>query len=355
MLDRVRILTVTIGKHKFRLLGATRKPCFMLDLKALIVVREVGRCGSFGRAAQAPSYTPSAVSQRIAALERAHGVVLFERSPRGVRPTPAGRLLLRHVEQLLLAEEAAHADLVAAADLRRGLVRIGTFATAAAGFVADALRSAGSEYGLEFEVVEAEPYVLLPRLLSRDLDLAVVFSYSGQPASISFEGRRTVDESLLTSIQLGDDPLELVVPHGHRLADHASVRRAELREERFIPISPLMPTFADIERHLGFVPRFASAETADYAAVLGFVAAGLGIALAPRMVLDQMRRDDVVGIPLAGRPIRRRVDVVSATIERRPDRTAERVTIDALLAAASVRLSVRGLADRRSRASRRAP
>jgi len=43
VLDRVRILTVTIGKHKFRLLGATRKPCFMLDLKALIVVREVGR------------------------------------------------------------------------------------------------------------------------------------------------------------------------------------------------------------------------------------------------------------------------------------------------------------------------
>jgi len=148
---------------------------------------------------------------------------------------------------------------------------------------------------------------------------------------------------------------ELVVPHGHRLADHASVRRSELREERFIPISPLMPTFADIERHLGFVPRFASAETADYAAVLGFVAAGLGIALAPRMVLDQMRRDDVVGVPLAGRPIRRRVDVVSATIERQPDRTAERVTIDALLAAASVRLSVRGLPDRRSRASRRAP
>ena len=145
------------------------------------------------------------------------------------------------------------------------------------------------------------------------------------------------------------------MPRGHRLADHATVRRAELREERFIPTSPLMPTFAGVERHLGFVPRFASAETADYAAVLGFVAAGLGIALTPRMVLDQVRRDDVVAIPLAGRPIRRRVEAVSATIERRPDGTAERVTIDALIAAASVSLSVRGLADRRSRASRRAP
>ncbi len=314
----------------------------MLDLKGLIVVQEVARCGSFGRAAKALAYTAPAVSQRIAALERVHGVLLFERSPRGVRPTPAGRLLLRHAERLLQAEAAARADLAAAAECRRGLVRLGTFTTAAAGFVADALRTASDDHGLEFEIVQGEPYELLPRVHARDLDLAVVFSYPGQPASISFQGRSTVDETRLTWIHLGDDPLVLVVSRQHRLADRTRVRRSELRQELFIPVSPLMPTFAGVERHLGFLPRFASVETADYQAVLGFVSAGLGVALAPRIVLEQARRDDVVALPLAGRPIRRRVDVVSATVEPALRGTAERVAIDALVAAAAVSLETDG-------------
>ena len=217
-------------------------------------------------------------------------------------------------------------------------MRLGTFTTAAAGFVAEALRSASDDHGLEFKVVEGEPYELLPRVHARDLDLAVVFSYPGQPASISFQGRSTVDETRLRWIHLGDDPLVLVVSRQHRLAHRTHVRRSELRQEHFIPVSPLMPTFAGVERHLGFLPRFASVETADYQAVLGFVSAGLGVALAPRIVLEQVRRDDVVALPLAGRPIRRRVDVVGAAVEPALRGTAERVAIDALVAAASVSL-----------------
>jgi DNA-binding transcriptional LysR family regulator len=282
----------------------------MLDLQALVVLREVARCGSFGRAAQALTCTPPAVSQRIAALEREYGVRLFERLPRGVAPTPAGRLLLSHADGLLQAAEAARADLAAAAEFRRGRIRLGTFATAAAGLLAETLKVARADLGLEVEIVEGEPSELLPRLINRELDLAVVFSYPAQPTSISFEGRASVDESRVERIGLGDDPLLIVAPRHHRLAGHDSVRRSELRKEPFIPISPLMPTFPAVERHLGFRPRFAPVETADYQVVLGVVAAGLGIALVPSMVVAHARRDDIAAVPLAGRPIRRRIEAV---------------------------------------------
>jgi DNA-binding transcriptional LysR family regulator len=87
------------------------------------------------------------------------------------------------------------------------------------------------------------------------------------------------------------------------------VDAADLRDEPFIPVSPVMPTFPGVERHLGFRPRFAHVETADYQAILGLVAAGLGVALVPRMALERTQRDRVTARPLADEPIRRHVDV----------------------------------------------
>jgi DNA-binding transcriptional LysR family regulator len=305
----------------------------MLDLQALLVLREVARCGSFGRAARALAYTPPAVSQRIGALEREHGVRLFERTSRGVWPTPAGRLLLDHAERLLQAADAARADLAAAAEFRRGRIRLGAFATATAGFVADALRTLRARTDIEIDVIEGEPYQLLPRVVARELDLAVVFGYEGQPASITFEGRASADESRLTRICLGDEPLLLVVGREHRLATRRRVRPADLRDEPFIPVSPVMPTFPDVERHLGFRPRFAAVQTADYQAILGLVAAGIGIALVPRMALEHGHRDDVVAPLLARRTIRRRVDVALPAGGYLPAVTQE--LVDALIAAAA--------------------
>jgi DNA-binding transcriptional LysR family regulator len=304
----------------------------MLDLQALLVLREVARRGSFGQAAEALAYTPPAVSQRIAALEREHGVRLFERSPRGAWPTPAGRLLLDHAERLLQAADAARADLAAAAEFRRGRIRLGAFATATAGFVAEALRTIRARTGIEIEIMEGEPYELLPRVVARELDLAVVFGYSGQPASITFEGRASVDENRLTRIVLGDEPLLLVVGREHRLARRRRVRPADLRDEPFIPVSPVMPAFPDVERHLGFRPRFAAVQTADYQAILGLVAAGVGVALIPRMALEHGRRDDVLAPQLTRRTIRRRVEVALPADGYLPAVTRE--LVDTLVAAA---------------------
>src|SRR5271155_598790 len=104
----------------------------MLQLSRLRVFVEVAKHGSFSAAADALSYTQSAVSQQIAALESETGVNLIERLPRGVRLTPAGRVLLEHAEGIVARLHAAEAELAAIAGLRGGELRMASFPTAGA-------------------------------------------------------------------------------------------------------------------------------------------------------------------------------------------------------------------------------
>src|ERR671936_1095137 len=97
----------------------------MLDVRRMRVLREVAARGSFSAAADALSYTQSAVSQQIAALERESGTKLVERSARGVRLTDAGEALVRHTEAVLSNLAEAEAELEAIAGLRGGRVRLG--------------------------------------------------------------------------------------------------------------------------------------------------------------------------------------------------------------------------------------
>jgi DNA-binding transcriptional LysR family regulator len=296
-------------KHKLQFLTDIHKHQLMLDVPALVVMREVARHGSFGKAAKALAYTPPAVSQRIGALERQCGVRLFDRSARGVSPTPAGRLLLEHAERVLQAVDAARADLNAAAEFRRGRIRVGAFGTALAGLVPDALRELRTRVDVDLDIVEDDPYRLLPRVAARELDLAVVFRYVGLPASINDDGYAEVDESRLRFVPLGDEPLLVVVSRDHRLGKRRRVRPVELRGEVFIPVCPLLATFPGVERHLGFRPEFAAVTSDDYHAIMGLVAAGIGIAMIPRMAVTHTSRDDIVALPLVGRAVVRRLAV----------------------------------------------
>ncbi len=92
----------------------------MLNVNRLRVLKEVAQRGSFSAAAQELSYTQSAVSQQIAALEEEVGMTLLERRPRGVRATPAGRMLVAHAEGILARLEAAETELVGDRGTARG-------------------------------------------------------------------------------------------------------------------------------------------------------------------------------------------------------------------------------------------
>src|SRR6266545_1701099 len=104
----------------------------MLDVRRLKVLAEVARHGSFTAAARSLSYTPSAISQQVAALEREAGTTLVERGPRGVVLTEPGRVLAREADEILGRLAGAELELQALAGLRAGLLRLGWFATAGA-------------------------------------------------------------------------------------------------------------------------------------------------------------------------------------------------------------------------------
>ncbi len=103
----------------------------MLDVRRMRVLREVALRGSFSAAAEALSFTQSAVSQQIAALEREAGTVLVQRSARGVRLTEAGEAVVRHAEAILARLAEAEAELEAIAGLRGGRLRLASFESAA--------------------------------------------------------------------------------------------------------------------------------------------------------------------------------------------------------------------------------
>jgi molybdate transport repressor ModE-like protein len=92
----------------------------MLDVRRMKVLREVAARGSFSAAAEALSFTQSAVSQQVAALEREAGTTLLERGPRGVRLTDAGRALVSHADAIIARLEDAEEELAALAGLRGG-------------------------------------------------------------------------------------------------------------------------------------------------------------------------------------------------------------------------------------------
>src|SRR3954463_5336812 len=104
----------------------------MLDVRRMRVLREVAVRGSFSAAAEALSFTQSAISQQIAALERETGTTPVRRTPRGFRLTEAGGAPVPHTDAILARLSEAEAELEAIAGLRGGRLRLAAFESAGA-------------------------------------------------------------------------------------------------------------------------------------------------------------------------------------------------------------------------------
>jgi DNA-binding transcriptional LysR family regulator len=275
----------------------------MLDPRRLRVLHEVARQGSFSAAADALSYTQSAVSQQIAALEREAGTILVERGRRAIRLTDAGRSLVAHTESILASLAAAEADLEAIAGLRGGRVRLASFPTAGATIVPLAVAEFSSRHpGVELSLVEAEPEESVPRLRAGELEVALVFEYLSLPRTTYnrlYEG--------IESVHLLDDPMYLALHPEHPLAERADVRLADLQGEVWIQGDPGGLCGA-MHRHAcqaaGFEPRVGF-ESDDYGVVQGLVAAGVAVSLLPMLALSNVREDIVVRSLGAETPVRR--------------------------------------------------
>lgn len=289
----------------------------MLDAKRLRVLREVAKRGSFSAAADSLSYTQSAVSQQIAALEKETGAKLVDRNARGIRMTDAGEALVRHADAILTRMCDAEAELEAIAGLRGGRVRLASFSTAGSTFVPSAIAAFHERYpGVELRLVEADPPESVPLLKSGELDVAIVYDPYG-------EGDTELDRTPLL-----EDPMNVVLPLGHRLADKAKVRLKDLEAEHWIQTSqncPCCTIVNDACRRAGFEPQIAF-ETDDYLTIQGLVAAGVGVAMIPDLGLAASRPDIVVR-PLMGEQVTRKIDAVALPGSRKQPATNAMIEI----------------------------
>jgi DNA-binding transcriptional LysR family regulator len=269
----------------------------MLNVTRLRVLTEVARRGSFSGAADALSYTQSAVSQQIATLEAETGMTLLERQARGVRLTPAGGALVEHAEGILARLEAAEAELSAIAGLRAGRLRMASFPTAGATLMPLAIATFRSTYPeIELTLSEGEPEEIAPRLRAGEFDLALLFEFD----------RPQADQETLTRVELLEDPMYLALPRDHRLAGKDGLRLQELRGEAWIQTSRSSPCARHVVRSChaaGFEPNV-SFESDDYQTVQGLVAAGVGVALIPELALSVVREDIVIRALSPSPPVR---------------------------------------------------
>lgn len=281
----------------------------MLDERRIDMLMAVVRHGSFTRAAAALSFTPSAISQQMALLERDAGAVLFERSPRGVRITEAGRALVAHAEDVRRHLLDARAELAGITGAAGGRLAFGSFPSATATIAAPAVATFESRHpDVDLQLLDGEPYESSARLRARELDLALVFHLDNWPATMDYEGNLVAREDEIEMVGLFDDPFLLLLPAGHRLVSAEEVALADLAEERIIG-SPVgcAPWGMDLEHicaEAGVELMFrASYRSADFQAQQALVACGLGISLLPRLAAGALR-DDVAIRPLMNAPVR---------------------------------------------------
>jgi DNA-binding transcriptional LysR family regulator len=260
----------------------------VLDLRRLRALQAVVETGSVTAAAEQIGYTASAVSQHVNALERETGTVLLERAGRGVRPTPAGRLLAEHARHLLDKAAEAEGALAALRAGEMGMLRVLSFASAGATLVPPALATVRKEMPqleVEFQVAERDDSI--PMVRKGEADLAVVVAPPG--------GSRR-DDGLLYQ-ELLDDPYRVVLPRLHPLARRRLLHLRELADEPWVQTMCALGCCQDAEnrafQEAGFVPRRAL-ETDEYWHAQAFVAAELGVALIPTLALGAQHEGVVV-------------------------------------------------------------
>ncbi|MCW3003478.1 MAG: LysR family transcriptional regulator [Conexibacter sp.] len=272
----------------------------MLDVRRLRVLREVAAHGSFSAAADALSYTQSAVSQQIAALEREAGARLVERSARGVRLTDAGRVLVTHADAILARLADAEEELQAIAGLRSGRLRLAAFPSACATLMPLAVARFRERHpGVDLSLHPAEPDVGLRLLRAGEADIA-----------LSIEaGFSTWTHDDVEAITLMDDPMYIMLHRDHPMAARVRLRLTDLADDSWMVGTtgncPDATIFVRACQAAGFEPRIAF-NLDDYNAIQGFVAAGMGVSFIPDLALIAVR-DDLVIRSLGPRPPVRRI------------------------------------------------
>src|SRR4051794_4798955 len=303
----------------------------MLELRRVRLLRELAARGTIAAVADALQFTPSAVSQQLAILEREAGVPLLERAGRGVRLTDAALTLVEHADALLERAALAEADLAAAAGTVTGRARVAGFQSVMLKLAIPAIEALARDAPrLRCELVEAEPEQAIPGLALGDIDVVLADEWQHQPRALP---------PSLERHELLSDPVNVVLPEHHPALERhtGAVPLAELADEPWATGHPAMG-WEEMTQRLcrelgGFEPdiRF---RANDANVSLALVARGLALALIPDLPLVG-GRPGVAIRPIAESEVTRAIFAVTRAAD------AARPSTQALLAA--IRTAVRQL------------
>ncbi|MFG2295470.1 LysR substrate-binding domain-containing protein [Streptomyces sp. NPDC048603] len=283
----------------------------MLDLARLRALHAVSVHGSVAAAAAALGYTPSAVSQQIAKLERETRTTLLERRGRGVALTEEARHLAATAQELLAIVERAETTLEERRGLPGGLLTVAAFASAARGLLPGVLAELALRHpALDVRLTEVDPHLSVDLVARGVTDLAVAHDWDIAPLPAP-EG---VDQA-----RIGEERCDLVVPAGHPFARRPVVRREDLGGQRWVCQPPGMVCHDWLVRTLrdaGCEPEVVHVAEENHTLV-ALVAAGLGVAVIPRLGTGPLP-PGAVAVPLEPAPVRRLYALWRTGAARRP-------------------------------------
>ncbi|WP_405802379.1 LysR substrate-binding domain-containing protein [Streptomyces halstedii] len=287
----------------------------MLDLARLRALHAVSVHGSVAGAATALGYTASAVSQQITKLERETRTTLLERRGRGVALTEEAVHLAATAQRLLAIVEQAETTLEERRGRPTGQLSVGAFASAARGLLPGVLAALAREHpALDARLTEVDPHLSVDLVAKGVIDLAVAHDWDIAPLP--------APEGVAQAV-IGQDRCDLLVPEGHRLVGRTAVRREELAKERWVCQPPGTVCHDWLIRTLraaGYEPDIRHQAEENHTQ-LALVAAGLGVAMIPRLGRGPLP-PGVVAVRLDPVPVRRLYALWRAQAARRPAITA---------------------------------
>ncbi|QVJ00051.1 LysR family transcriptional regulator [Nocardiopsis eucommiae] len=248
----------------------------MIDLRRLRILRAVAHHGTVTAAAEALHFTPSAASQQIRQLSRELEVPLLEPLGRGVRLTPAARSLLEHADAIQARWERAQIEMRGLEAEPAGPLRVAGFPVVLTRLLAPMAAALRTAYPrLDVRILESEPGDSLDLLFRGDIDLSIVESAPSTPG---------LDDTRFDQAFLFEDPFDLLVARGHRLAERTSVPLAETARESWVLPQPGTTCHAHAMTAcgaVGFTPQ-GRHQALEWSSVAALVAHDLGVALIPR-------------------------------------------------------------------------
>lgn len=249
----------------------------MLDVRKLVLLRELAIRGTIAAVAEALSFSPSAVSQQLSALEREAGVALFRRTGRRLQLTPQAEVLVASAAELLDTLERADVALQSSLETVSGTLRVAVFQSAALTLMPPALRSMTDEHpAVRIEMAQREPGQALHDTWAREFDLVVGEEYPAHSAPWL---------SGLERHDLTSDAVELALP-GEAASPHPLATMQDARTMPWVmePRGTASRHFAEqLCRVAGFEPDVRY-ETADLQTQIRLIETGNAVAFMPELV-----------------------------------------------------------------------